>query len=213
MFEKRSERRKMKEKNNNKVQMVLMALGILLLLAAVSLVIFNVSSDRKAKKQTTHILNILLENNPTIEKERIGISQYDSEREMPAVEIETNRYIGILEIPQWNLSLPIMEEWSDENAKIAPCRYKGSVYQDDMIIAGHNYQSQFGRLRQLPIGAEIKFTDISGTTVRFFVSSIETVLDTQYHEVVSGEWDLTLFTCTYSGTKRNVVRCIKKNSL
>lgn len=200
----------MKEKN--KLQVVLMFTGVLLILAALSLTIFNIKRDVNAGEESVRISSILLEqeNRKQVRSEEPVIYP---DREMPTMEIENKRYVGTLEIPHWNLLLPVMEEWSEANARIAPCCYQGSVYQDNMIIAGHNYQSHFGKLKHIPLGAELKFTDVSGNQFYFYVSSIETVLDTDYEEVVSGEWDLTLFTCTYSGRKRDVVRCVKKNSL
>jgi len=60
-------------------------------------------------------------------------------------EIDGNNYIGVIDIPCLGLSLPIISDWSYPNLKIAPCRYKGSAYQDNLIIAGHNYQSHFKR--------------------------------------------------------------------
>ena len=39
--------------------------------------------------------------------------------------------------------LPIIGEWSDAKLKKAPCRYSGSAYLKNMIIAGHNYRTIF----------------------------------------------------------------------
>ena len=42
-----------------------------------------------------------------------------------------------------------MESWSYPKLKVAPCRYRGSAYLDDLIIAAHNYDRHFGRINTL----------------------------------------------------------------
>lgn len=38
---------------------------------------------------------------------------------------------------------------------------------------------------------------------------METLPETAVEEMRAGEWDLTLFTCTYDGRARVTVRCIR----
>ena len=38
---------------------------------------------------------------------------------------------------------------------------------------------------------------------------VETLPETAVEEMRAGEWDLTLFTCTYDGRARVTVRCIR----
>ena len=66
---------------------------------------------------------------------------------MPTIEVDGNFYIGVLEIPDQELSLPIISEWNDTRLKQATCRFKGSVYLNNLIIAGHNYKKHFGGLK------------------------------------------------------------------
>ena len=51
--------------------------------------------------------------------------------------------IGILEIPALDLNL-VISSWSYSSLRLAPCRYSGSAYKGDLVIAAHNYQSHFG---------------------------------------------------------------------
>jgi sortase A len=127
--------------------------------------------------------------------------------EMPTVKIDDNYYIGMLEIPSLNLKLPIISSWSYDDLSIAPCRFSGSVYTNDMVIAGHNYKTHFGRLRSLDIGDEIKFTDTDGNEFLYKVSDLEILSPTSVDEMQSGDCDLTLFTCTVGAKTRLAVRC------
>ena len=106
-----------------------------------------------------------------------------------------------------------MNEWSYPNLKISPCRYKGSYFENDMIIAAHNYRSHFGRIGELNSGSEIIFTDVSGKVWTYEVNNIENIVGTDIEAMDFGEaecWDLTLFTCTFSGQSRVTIRASLK---
>jgi len=60
---------------------------------------------------------------------------------------------------------------------------------------------------QLRTGDVITFTDMNGVTVRYEVVALDILQPTAVEEMTSGEFDLTLFTCTYGGKTRVTVRC------
>ena len=129
------------------------------------------------------------------------------EMEMPVEVVDNREYIGILDIPSLNLSLPVMSDWSYPDLQISPCRYVGSAYMDNMVIAAHNYQTHFGRLKELNAGDEIIFTDVDGNVFRYVVAYQEQLQKTDVEEMQTGDWDLTLFTCTVGGAMRVTIRC------
>lgn len=89
--------------------------------------------------------------------------QKDSqEQPMATVEAEGREYLGELRFPTLDLTLPVLSQCSEENLKTAPCRYLGSLSGGDLIVAGHNYQSHFGRLDQLSPGDPVTFTVLTG---------------------------------------------------
>ncbi len=129
---------------------------------------------------------------------------------MRTIEIDGYLYIGTLSIPSYGLELPVMSEWSYPGLKIAPGRYTGSVWTDDLIICGHNYERHFGNLKYLEAGDEITFTDVDDNVFNYQVEEVYILQPTDVEEMVSqssGEWDLTLFTCTIGGQTRVTVRC------
>ena len=129
------------------------------------------------------------------------------EMEMPTKEIDGQTYIGMVEIPSLELSLPVISEWTYPRLKKAPCRYVGSIYSKDMVICGHNYDRHFGRLKELAVGDEIRFTDMDGNVFFYSVCGTEQLGGYAVEEMLAGEWDLTLFTCTKGGRTRVTVRC------
>ncbi len=118
-------------------------------------------------------------------------------------------YIATLYIPSLELVLPVNAEWNMENLRIVPCRYTGSIFEDDMVICAHNYNSHFGRLKYLKAGDIVYLTDMDGKTVQYEVIAQEVLGAYSFEEMTSGDWDLTLFTCTVSGSKRVTVRCVR----
>lgn len=129
------------------------------------------------------------------------------EKEMPLAQVAGQDCLGLLEIPALGRTLPVLAESSDANLKYAPCRYAGSVYQNNMVIAGHNYASHFGRLRTLQPGDAVYFTDTDGNRFAYEVADLETLDPTDIQDMTTGDWDLTLFTCTYGNRHRLAVRC------
>ena len=193
----------------------LMTGGLLLIAAALFLTCFNLWDERRATNSAGEALRELEAVRPeeaeATEPGEAEIPAYllDPGREMPAVEVDGGRYIGVLEVPSLGLELPVMETWSYPNLRVAPCRYSGSAYQDDMIVAAHNYKTHFGQLKELRPGDEVRFTDTEGNVFRYAVAELETLGKYDVEEMKSGGWALTLFTCTYGGQSRVTVRCLR----
>ena len=125
--------------------------------------------------------------------------------EMPVVVIDGHQYIGKIYIPNLELLLSVVSECSDANLKLAPCRYAGSAYQNNLVTAGHNYRSHFGTLRKLRYGDSVFFTDTEGNVFEYEVAEIEQLASTSVE--ARKVRALTLFTCTVDGSNRVAVRC------
>ena len=144
---------------------------------------------------------------PSFEEARIPDYVLNPEMPMPEEEIDGEKYIGILDLPALSLSLPVISGWSYPALRIAPCRYSGSAYLGNLVVAAHNYQSHFGKLGNLSPGDRLSFTDVEGNEFQYKVAEIETLSPYATEEMAAGDWDLTLFTCTVGGQSRVVVRC------
>ncbi len=197
------------------------ALGVLLIAASLFIAIRNLQEADSAGIASQNVLTKMNSIRPkpqalaaepveeTTASTEVEIPDYrlNPNMEMPTETIDGNEYIGILELPALQLILPVMSEWSYTGMKIAPCRYVGSAYLNNMVIAAHNYASHFGHLRELAQGDEVVFTDVDGNVFRYEVLEVETLPPSAVEEMTGGDWDLTLFTCTISGRKRVTVRC------
>lgn len=184
------------------------AIGIIVMLSALVLTCYNFWDNDRASRQAQDILDGISEQIPDISDANY-IPDYilNPNMNMPTIEYGGYKYIGKLSIPVIDLELPVMDSWSYTQLKIAPCRYSGSAYLKNMVIAAHNYTGHFGRLKNLEIGDEVIFTDADGNTFNYKVAFIETLMPTNVEEMTYGYWDLTVFTCTVGGRTRITIRC------
>ena len=192
---------------------LLMTIGLLLIAAAFLLMVYNIWESKKAEIMSEEILNQIKdeqdENVSSDDADEKPLYEIYPDMEMPVLTIDGVDYIGILTVPSLGLELPVAGNWSYPNLRRSPCRYKGSAYSNDMIIAGHNYSRHFGGLKNLAIGEEISFRDVDGHIFQYQVDDIETIPGTAVEDMHAGEWDMTLFTCTYGGKSRVTIRCRK----
>ena len=197
------------------------ALGLLLLLAALLLTAYNLWCDAMASMSVDVVLGRLtptlssrqselppLSSGEALEEAFVPDYVLNPEMDMPQEEVDGQEYSGVLTIPALSLDLPVIGEWSYSNLRTAPCRYAGSVYLNNMVIAAHNYRSHFGRLKDLPQGEEVIFTDMDGNVFRYRTAEMEILSPFAVEEMTSGDWDMTLFTCTVGGQSRVTVRCV-----
>lgn len=190
---------------------ILIITGLILLLGAGGLFFYNMlennSFDREAHGLTEKIKK---EMNITDDTDDVPVpaGSYEVQMtELQPVEIGDGVFDGILSIPSIDLEMSVYDTWNDEYLRSSICRYYGSPYTDDFVIAGHNYRSGFGKLKDLEPGDEVYFTDMNGVVTRYTVAQIEVLDGTDISGMLSGGWPLSLYTCTYGGSARLTVRC------
>ena len=212
----------------------LIFLGMAMIVASFGLVFWNMFDENRAQASTEVAMEQLKEQIPDYHREGLPIPeeiqngdmldlsdptvqipeemeipdyQLDPQREMTVKIVNGKPYIGILSVPVLGLELPVIQEWNYPNLRVAPCRYVGSVYTNDLVLAAHNYISHFGNLKRLHPGDIVTFTDVEGNKFHYEVEVLETLESTAVEEMTSGIWDLSLFTCTVGGQQRVTVRC------
>lgn len=221
--------REKKKKKRRKGGSLMMLLGVALLCGAFVLARNNLLEERSAADASRAVLTQLVAALPAQQEaavqpvqpvqpqdgvlplpEKLPLFVRQPEMEMPVAVVDGEEYIGVLEIPRLSLSLPIMSDWSYPQLKIAPCRYAGSIYNKDCVIAGHNYAEHFGALWQLQVGDEVRFTDVDGNVFLYDVALQEILAPYEVEEMLAEQWDLSLFTCKTGGRTRVTIRCMMK---
>ena len=205
---------------------IFISAGLLLVAAALLLTGYNLWDSRRAGERADAALEQLTpmiaedpapaegrilstgaaaDENPT----EIEYPDYvlNPDMDMPVQNIRGYDYVGVLRLPTLDKELPIINDWSYPNLKVSPCRFSGTAYLDNMVICAHNFRRHFGEIKDLAYGDPVTFTDMDGNVFSYEVVEIETLKPTAVEEMTSGDWDLTLFTCTKGGATRVTVRC------
>lgn len=197
-----------------KLGIALMVLGSVLVASALGLFLYNNQEQQQAAEAVDALMPQIVEAIKERQEASAGemsvvpeIYIQKQEKSMSVVEMNGYGYIGFVAIPALELELPVMADWSYPRLKISPCRYTGNMYADDLVIMAHNYASHFGGLQELRMGDMVTFTDMDGETVRYAVVAVDILMPTAVEEMSAGDYDLTLFTCTYGGKSRVTVRC------
>jgi sortase A len=203
-----------------KVGLCCMVLGAILVAAALILFLWNQreasQADQSSQQALEQVKEVITETEIQSSDDSDGALQPIDANDfqpvdptMSEVEINGRLYIGYLSIPALDLELPVQSQWDYPSLKVSPCRYYGSTKTDDLVIAAHNYARHFGGLTQLSPGDLVYFTDMDGLVNRYEVVEVDILNPTDIEEMTAGEYDLTLFTCTYGGKSRVTVRCLR----
>lgn len=197
------------------VRIILITLGCCCILAAAALSLYNRWLSARAADEADRLsasFSALLENAAPSEPESGADSGLEDAAtdtsEIVSMTIDGYDVCGSINIPAIDIELAVISNWSYKSLNMSACRYSGSP-DAQLIIMAHNYAEHFGRLKELEPGDTVRFAGVHGDVYTFEVIGTETWATNQLQDIVSGDdWDLTLFTCTYSGANRVVVRCV-----
>lgn len=214
-----------------KIGNILICLGLALILGAGGMTWYNIRLEQKGAELSdaaVSAIHQLLPDAPTLGKipqnvqltptpdfkvtdQGVEIPDYilNPKMKMPVETINGIDYIGYIQIPVLGIELPVIAETTDALLKMAPCRYKGTAYLDDLIIGGHNYRQHFASIGKLTPGDTVVFVDMKGNVFCYEVLGQELISANDAPGMVSGEWDLSLFTCNTSRSDRITIRCRK----
>ena len=189
-----------------------MILGAVLLLAALSLFLRNRQEDAQAAASVEALLPQIHAQIAAAEAAAETAAEDAAPPDpfdptMTEIVIDGYAYIGYLSVPSLGLELPVMSAWDETRLKIAPCRQFGSTRTDDLVIAAHNFESHFGRLKELTGGETVIFTDMDGVVSTYSVTRLETLNPNSVEAVQNSGHDLVLYTCTKGGKTRVTVFC------
>ena len=204
-----------------KTGIAIVTAGAVLILSALLLLLYNRYEDANAGQEAESLLENV---EAVIETKRIKVpvtskrpdatpSTTPLDPQIPVVMLDGYEYVGYVEIPILGLKLPVMSEWDDTRLKVAPCRQFGSSRTDDLVIAAHNYESHFGRLKDLSAGDTVTFTDMEGIVNTYCVEKIETLNPNEVDAVQNSGYDLVLYTCTKGGQTRVTVFCDRETAI
>ena len=197
-----------------------MIVGIVLIISAFSLVMYNINESLNAGIKSRNMVSMITE---YIDNSYASISSdyYPEEYYNSKMTGDSNyqyfsedglSFAGILNIPELKINLPVCSDFSMKNLSNYPCIYSGNISDENIIIAAHKYDTHFGSIKLLDAGDRVMLRTLSGRNIIYEVFSVDIIPGNKPDEMSAGDWDLTLFTCTRSGTDRIAVRCFRSSA-
>lgn len=123
--------------------------------------------------------------------------------------------IATINIPKldWDEPYPILDHWSNDLLKIAPCKFHGADPNEvgNFCIVGHNYRNSlfFSKVPTLENGDSIEITDNYGRKINYIVYDKHVVNEDNTKDtsqVTHGKKEITIITCTNDSKNRVIVK-------
>lgn len=154
------------------------------------------------------VRHVMEEQEPSEEQSSQGAEVYTTE------DGQTTYYAeSIVKIPKIGIEYPVLSETTDELLKISVNKLWGPAPNEigNYVIVGHNYKSgkMFGKLKNVNIGDIVELTDLTGRTVKYVISDKYIIEPSDVQctsQLTNGRRQITLITCSNSGSKRLVVQ-------
>lgn len=178
------------------------AVGVLLLVgAAVALLVWqgNIAvSQGRAERYVCAIREI-------IPAPQSAVPQEKSDNSMPILSLDTTDFIGLLEMPRYETTLPVCSAWG--RIGNFPCRFDGNVYERTLQIGATSQRGQFDFYREICVGDAIFFTDVQGNRYTYTVSKLRYAKHADRDTLVREQSALTVFIKNVSAFEYLIVSC------
>lgn len=126
---------------------------------------------------------------------------------MPVMELEGKDYVAVLEVPGYQITLPVAAQWDSFGLSRCPALFWGSAYDETLVIGGAGDARQFGFCSQIQPGDTVTVTDMTGTRFSYTVEKIDRASQAETPWLTQEDWSLTLF-CRDGHTLEYIaVRC------
>ena len=184
---------------------LLLVLGILLVLISLSLMIFYQVRMHLGVQQSQRIVSEL---DRILPERTAGVPGIYLDPGMPVLQIEGVDYVAMIEIPSFDVTLPVANKWNVDQLSDAPARFFGSAYDSTLIIGGTDHPQQFRFCDAIEHGALVIVTDMTGTQFTYAVSAVDRAEHAQTQWLTEGDCDLTLFCHDVYSMEYIAVRCV-----
>ena len=110
---------------------------------------------------------------------------------MPVLALDGADFIGLLELPKYGSVLPVCDQWGRPDRY--PCRFSGSLYDRTLVIGATSQRGQYDFYREISVGDQIWFTDVTGSRCSFTVGDLRYADHADQAALTGREADLVIF--------------------
>lgn len=183
------------------------AAGCLLVLCSVALLAFFRFRTEQARKTTAEIVQTL---ESILPARREGVMDSFQDMDMPALELDGEDFVAVVDIPAFGVTLPVCARWDEGKVTSYPCRFWGTVYDGSLIVGGYDQPGQFDFFDRIPDGAVVTVTDMTGGEFTYAVERVERSRSAQAEVLMDDTADLTLFVRDAYLLEYIILRCAAK---
>ncbi len=130
-----------------------------------------------------------------------------STADMPVWQWEGQDVVALLEIPAYEVQLPVGAEWDAAAVAAYPRRFSGTTYGDALIIGGSDRRGQLDCLDSLDVEDVVTVTDMRGVEFTYVVDRVERSTSAAASVLSDGDASLTLFVRDALSMEYILVRC------
>lgn len=179
-------------------------LGICLILASFLLMIgFQIRMELGTRKCEA----IVTEMESLLPDRTAGVTGLDLYAGMPVLEIDGVDYAALLEIPVFDIALPVANRWDSGKLSNAPARFAGSAYENTLVIGGADHRGQFAFCSRIDHGVLVTVTDMTGAQFTYTVVRVDRADHAESQWLMAEDYDLTLFCHDSDSGNYIAVRC------
>lgn len=126
---------------------------------------------------------------------------------MPILEIDGVDYVAMIEVPAFDVTLPVADQWNRNKLFDSPARFCGSAYDNTLVIGGVDDSHQFAFCDKIENGAAVTVTDMTGTQFAYTVVRVDRAKNAQNQWLTDADFDLTFFCRDIYSMEYIAVRC------
>lgn len=153
----------------NRFSRVLLMAGVILIAVALALVLGTGIVSRFRYDPPSYYIEKLTSVMPPVTD---GIPEEREDSRTATYEVDGLNFAGIIEMPDYNLTLPVYGSWETEKLSAFPCLLTGSADSSNLIIGSTSKRGQFSFVKQISLEDRIVFTDMTGVRYTYYISDI-----------------------------------------
>ena len=183
---------------------VLAAAGILLIVAAVAFTTIGEIRTRSLAKDARSTAQVLMSLMPQVTD---GVPEELHDSRMATLQLNGDDFIGVIDIPTFDVLLPVYAKWDKTKTSSFPCHYSGSLYDGSLILGGSSADGQLNFVKDISIGDKVFFTDTHGVKYSLKVSDIRRTTDVSRESLENREGDVIIFARNPLSFEYTIISC------
>lgn len=169
--------------------LLIVACGVFLF-AAIRLVRAYTAKDARQTIDAAAVAQVV---DSALPERTAGVLESRTDNAMPALAIDGLDVIGLLELPEQDIKLPVGDLQGDPSLTYRPARYTGTLYDGSLTIAGVYSDHELSVMASLEGGETVVFTDMTGEFFTFSVERVRRVSEVSEEVLAAFDADLIWF--------------------